>query len=478
MNIAAVYIRVSTDSQTEYSPDAQLKAIKEYAKKNNFEIDPKYIFKDEGISGRKAEKRPAFMQMIATAKTKPKSPFKAILIHKFDRFARNREDSIVYKSLLKRECSVDVISITEDFGDDKFSVILEAMLEAMAEYYSLNLSDEVLKGMTEKANRGEVQAKAPFGYINNEKTFVIDQEKAKIVKMIFNDYENGIGFQNIAKKLNNMNIKTNRGNKWEVRTIEYILRNPVYKGYVLWTPGAKNSWKITNRLDKGIYKKSNFEPIIDESRFDKIQVTIEEKKKLYKHKSCGNSNFRWISKLVRCSNCNSTLTTQKAGLQCIGYCHGICEESHHVSYNKICPVILEQLKEDFSNPINIKFSVKNENETNKNEFDIITERIKQLDEKNIRCKNLYLEGIDTIEEYKQNKEEIQKEKELLENQLKTIKPIEETKSENFTLNAKNIYDIMINENIDEKIKFTAIHNIIDYIIYDKKAETIDIYYKI
>jgi DNA invertase Pin-like site-specific DNA recombinase len=101
MNIAAVYIRVSTDSQTEYSPDAQLKAIKEYAKKHDIQIDPRYIFKDEGISGRKAEKRPAFMEMIRTAKSKP-SPFNKILVHKFDRFARNREDSIVYKSLLKK----------------------------------------------------------------------------------------------------------------------------------------------------------------------------------------------------------------------------------------------------------------------------------------------------------------------------------------------------------------------------------------
>ena len=69
------------------------------------------------------------MRMIATAKAKPK-PFDAILVHKFDRFSRSREDSIVYKSLLKRECNIKVISITEHLEDDKFSVILEAMLEA------------------------------------------------------------------------------------------------------------------------------------------------------------------------------------------------------------------------------------------------------------------------------------------------------------------------------------------------------------
>jgi len=133
----ACYIRVSTDDQTEFSPDAQLKAIKDYAKKNNITLTKQYVYIDEGISGKKAEKRPAFMEMIATAKLKPR-PFDVILVHKFDRFARSREDSVVYKSLLKKEAGIKVVSITESIEDDKFSIILEAMLEAMAEYYSIN----------------------------------------------------------------------------------------------------------------------------------------------------------------------------------------------------------------------------------------------------------------------------------------------------------------------------------------------------
>lgn len=140
----ACYIRVSTNDQLEFSPDAQLKAIKKYAKDNDIIIDDDYVFIDEGISGRKASKRPAFQQMIKIAKSKPKK-FDVILVHKFDRFARSREDSVVYKSLLRKECDIKVISITESIEDDKFSVILEAMLEAMAEYYSLNLADEVKK---------------------------------------------------------------------------------------------------------------------------------------------------------------------------------------------------------------------------------------------------------------------------------------------------------------------------------------------
>ena len=135
---AAAYIRVSTDDQLEFSLDAQIKALKEYAKRNDMIILKEHIYADEGISGKRADKRPAFMKMIATSKKKPR-PFEVILVHKFDRFARSREDSVVYKSMLKRESGIRVISITEQMEDDKFSVILEAMLEAMAEYYSLNL---------------------------------------------------------------------------------------------------------------------------------------------------------------------------------------------------------------------------------------------------------------------------------------------------------------------------------------------------
>lgn len=475
-NIAAVYIRVSTDSQTEYSPDAQLKAIKEYAKKHDLEIDTKYIYKDEGISGRKAEKRPAFMQMVATAKTKPHSPFSVILVHKFDRFARNREDSIVYKSLLKRECQVEVISITEDFGDDKFSVILEAMLEAMAEYYSLNLSDEVKKGMTEKAGRGEPQTKAPFGYIMKNKNLIIDEEKSKIVKMIFNDFSLGMGFQAIAKKLNKMLIRTNKNNKWEVRTIEYVLRNPVYKGYTLWTPGAKNSWDFNFRKENGILKKGNFEPIIDETVFDEIQNKISKNKSLYKY-SKGN-NFYWISKLVKCSDCGSTLTTQKRSLQCIGYSHGTCYVSHSITYNRICPAILDQIKKDFKNPINIKFTNNIQKDKMQDMNLIINEKIKKLNEKLLRCKNLYLEGIDSIEEYKQNKNAAELEIKNLQSQLsKAEKQPKQKANLDFSINAKNIYSLMINEKVDEKLKYTAIHELIDYVIYDKKNETIEIFYK-
>ena len=116
MKTGAAYIRVSTDEQVEFSPDSQLRAIKNYAEGHDIIIPEDYIFIDEGISGRKADKRPSFQQMICTAKLRPK-PFDVILLWKFSRFARNREDSIVYKSMLRKQCGIEVISVSEQLSE-------------------------------------------------------------------------------------------------------------------------------------------------------------------------------------------------------------------------------------------------------------------------------------------------------------------------------------------------------------------------
>ena len=119
-----------------------------------------FIFVDEGIS-EKNKNRPAFKEMISLAKHKPK-PFDVILVWKFSRFARNREDSIVYKFMLRKEHNIDVVSVSEDIGDDKLSILIEAIIEAMEEFYSINFAEEVKRGMTEKVKRCGVRYPALF----------------------------------------------------------------------------------------------------------------------------------------------------------------------------------------------------------------------------------------------------------------------------------------------------------------------------
>lgn len=146
----ALYARVSSEKQdVDLSVSAQLKALRENAVKNNYQVIKEYV--DEAETGRTTA-RPAFREMIATAR-RPERPFDIILIWKYSRFARNREDSIIYKAMLRKN-KVQVISITEPFDDSPTGRLLEAMIESLDEFYSDNLSEEVSRGMRESASRG------------------------------------------------------------------------------------------------------------------------------------------------------------------------------------------------------------------------------------------------------------------------------------------------------------------------------------
>lgn len=158
MKIAAAYLRVSTERQDEYSLDSQLKLIREYAGKNDYIVPEDLVFIDDGISGRSAEKRPEFQRMIGQAKSQS-CPFEAILVWKYSRFARNQEESILYKAMLSRS-GVEVVSISEPLIEGPFGSLIERILEWMDEFYSIRLSAEVKRGMTEKVSHSLSIAKA------------------------------------------------------------------------------------------------------------------------------------------------------------------------------------------------------------------------------------------------------------------------------------------------------------------------------
>lgn len=132
--VAAAYIRVSTDDQTDLSPESQLEKIREYAAKNNLILLSEYVFRDDGISGRAAEKRPGFQRMIAAAKD-ASHPFDVVIVWKYSRFARNQEESIFYKSVLRSKCNVDVVSVSEPLIAGPFGSLIERIIEWMDEFY-------------------------------------------------------------------------------------------------------------------------------------------------------------------------------------------------------------------------------------------------------------------------------------------------------------------------------------------------------
>jgi len=476
----ACYLRVSTDDQLEYSIDAQLKLIKNYAKQNNIIITKEHIFIDEGISGKRADKRPEFMKMIAMAKSKPK-PFDVILVHKFDRFARSREDSVVYKSLLRRECNIKVTSITESIEDDKFSVILEAMLEAMAEYYSLNLSEEVKKGMTEKATRGEPQSIAPFGYVMKNKQLEVNEEEATYIKYIFKKFSSGeLGMRQIAMKLNDLGVRTHRGNTIESRTIEYILNNPIYIGKTRWNPAGRTD---RNYNDPNlIIENGKHEPLIDIKMWEEAQEILKRNKEVYKPREKSTTKINtWLKGLIRCSECNKTLvSSNKYYLQCNGYVKGQCKTSQLIRYDKLEGIVLEELKETYQKKLDINIVPKQSDVDTSSDYELLNLSLEKLDTREKRITMAYQDGIDTIDEYKHHKKTIKTERQQMIEQLNNLKlgltNIEEPDN-NIYQRICSVYELLTDDSVDIKVKHEAAHFLIDEIKFSRKEKTLKLTYK-
>ncbi len=419
MKVAAAYIRVSTDDQAEYSPASQLEKIRLYAERNQILLPKEFIFVDEGISGRKTKNRPAFNEMIGLAKRKPK-PFDVILVWKFSRFARNREDSIVYKSMLRKEHNIDVVSVSEDIGDDKLSILIEAIIEAMDEFYSINLAEEVKRGMTEKAKRGGVLSIPGFGYKVENGEYIVVPEEAEIIRKVFNDYVNGKGLLTIAKALNAMGVRTHRGNKIENRTVEYWLNNPLYIGKTRWNPDGKLSRNYL--AETAIITDGSHESIIDIETWDKAQKKMKEQKERFRNYFNPDREglSHWLTGILRCEKCGKVLSYQGGYFGCSERSRGKCDGVGYIKAEKISKIVLDILYEMELPNVELEFAESEtlEQSTYTDDSKIISTQIQRLEIRLERVRLAYEDGVDTLDEYKKNKksilDEIEKLKEMLE----------------------------------------------------------------
>ena len=476
MQTGAAYIRVSTEDQIEFSPDSQIKKIREYAANHNISLPEEFLFLDEGISGRNALKRPAFMKMIGVAKTKPR-PFDVILVWKFSRFARNRQDSILYKSMLRKECGIDVISITEQLSDDPTAILIEALLEAMDEYYSINLAQEVKRGMNEKFSRGGVVSIPPFGYVMGEENFEVDKNKAAIVRMMYDDFLNGMGYRQIAAKLNDMGIRSNRGNPWEIRTVEYVLSNPVYLGKLRRNPNGADPMDRYHRGENVIVVNGAHPAIISEEQYAAVQEQIDHIRKNHlKYIQTSYTTFM-LRGIVRCSNCGSTLIKSAKGtsLQCHKYTKGQCSVSHSITIRKLNAAVLAQLEKDQTNGIlNIHISLpKNSTPT-----DTVQVLLEQEYKKLERIKTAYEAGIDSLEEYQINKINIQKRIQELNLQLNKPVMSHPGQIKTFQQKMKTIIPKLKSAAISESDKNRILQSFVAKIVFCRADESIQIYYRI
>lgn len=471
MKTAAAYIRVSTEDQIEFSPDSQLKAIRKYAKEHDLILPEEFVFADEGISGRKTDKRVQFQRMIGTAKLKPK-PFDVILLWKFSRFARNREDSIVYKSMLRKQCGIEVISISEQLTEDKTSILIEALIEAMDEYYSLNLAEEVRRGMSEKFSRGGVVSQPPFGYRMQDGIFFPDETAAPIVQMIFEDYLSGIPVRQIARKLNEMGVMSRHGNPFENRTVEYILTNPVYIGKLRRSLTGDRSDRY-HEQDQCV--DGQHQPIITQEVFDAAQAKRADTKKMYKKYARHDQPVQFMLKgMVRCDHCGGTLIMSSTGkyLQCHNYGRGKCKVSHAISIHKINAAVLDKIREDLADP-DFESRVIKQN-TPKPAESPIPALIEKEERKLERVREAFEAGIDTLDEYRQNKQRITERLSALRAELAEVAPAPDTSA--FRGRAETSLTTLTDPCASEIIKNQTLHTFVDQIIFMKPSGRIEIVY--
>ena len=255
---AVIYARFSSHSQREQSIEGQLRECYEYARRYDITIVGEYI--DRAISGM-SDDRPDFQRMISDA---AKKQFERIIVWKLDRFARNRYDSALYKHKLK-QYGVRVISAMENVGEGDESILLEALLEASAEYYSLDLRKKIKRGQRENIAKGVYcGGSVAFGYKVEAGKLVPDEKTAPIIRHVFSLYANGVQMKDIVKELRSRGIKTQRGGEITHSTFTRALSNTVYIGKYMY---------------KGQEVPGMAVPLIDEATFYRASKRLQQNKR-------------------------------------------------------------------------------------------------------------------------------------------------------------------------------------------------------
>lgn len=299
MTNVVIYARYSSHNQTECSIEGQIEECKRYAELNDYNVINTYI--DRAKSGTK-DNREEFLKMIEDSK---KKEFKYIIVYQLDRFARNRYDSAIYKKELKTR-DIRVLSSRENITEDASGVLMESMLEGMAEYYSLELGQKVRRGMNYNGenfyyNGGTV----PLGFklqeitINIEnslkpiikKKYILDNEKASIVQKIFEMYANGSKMVEIISTLNSLGVKTAYNKSFNKSSIRRILENKKYIGTYTYN---------------GIETSDAIPRIVSDELFNRVQMELV-KNGLAPSRNRAKNEYLLTGKLY-CGDCKEKMT--------------------------------------------------------------------------------------------------------------------------------------------------------------------------
>ena len=483
--IGAAYIRVSDERQDEYSPDSQLKKIREHAAKEGVYIPDEYVFYDDGISGRNVKKRDDFNRMVAMAKEK-EHLFETIYVWKFSRFARNQEQAILYKNLL-RKSGVSVVSVSEPVPEGPFGTLIERIIEWMDEFYSINLGMEVSRGMEEKFSRGEPTGPPPVGYYMQDKKWFPDEESgaADLVREVFRRFAAGEGMRTIAMDLGNRGVRTKFGRKPENRWIEYMLNNPAYIGMLRRSCDGVREISSRNYNSENIMTiQGQHEPIITLEMWEAAQERVRELKKKYaKHARTDQTVEYMLKGLVRCSACGGTIAASSLGkrdkyrrMQCCNYQRGRCDTSHGIGIPSMEAAFIAGLEQAVGTQTFtiIPKAPQINKDANAPDFD----KLIALEERRLeRARQAYLAEIDTIEQYKHNKEQITARIEDLKKQKEATETPEPIDIAAYAKKVAEVVEFIKREDVTPQAKNEALRNIIEKVVFEKANQNLAIYFQ-
>ena len=294
-----------------------------------------------------------------------------------------------------------------------------------------------------------------------------------IVQMIFRDYLAGMPTIAIARKLNGMGIRTRHGNPWENRTVEYVLTNPVYTGKLR---RSKDGDRSDRFHEKDECVDGQHQPIIDPAIFDEAQAKRAETKKRYKKYARQNQPVQFMLKgLVRCDHCGATLVMSSSGtyLQCNNYNRGKCKVSHGVSLNKINQAVIDQMREDLADP---HFDAKIRKQNAPKSVDSPLPSLIEREERKLdRVREAFEAGIDTLEEYRQNKQRITEQLAELRHQYEAEQP-QEIDTAAFAGRVQSSLVTLQDPCASEILKHLTIRAIVEQIIFMKPSGRIEIVY--
>lgn len=317
---AAIYLRVSSERQAERdtSIPSQEAECRRYAENKGYDILPNHIYTDAAKSARKID-RPAFQKMFQVVKAGRRtksSPFDVLLVWKFSRFARNREDSIILKKMLAKQ-GIKVVSVSEPIDEGAHGKLVEGMIELLDEFYSESLAGETRRGMEENTRQGwRSGGSSPFGYkyihveVGKAKKgkLVLVPEEAEVVKRIFDLASSGLGCNTISARLNDEGHRTQKGKRWSKVGVNQVLRNRAYVGDTAWgkrRKGPDGNYHVVPESE-WVIARDTHEPIVCREVFEYVGQRMSARDPLRVPAGIVASQYA-LSGLVRCAGCGGAM---------------------------------------------------------------------------------------------------------------------------------------------------------------------------